>query len=126
MRHFVLLLSTALPLCLAACSGSHQQKLQGKWLGDSITNVAPEQAADATAWVKGVSFEFKDDKMTVTIPAEQPRTGTFKVEDASGDSLKLQVTREGGEVDSAKLVMTDDKLHWDIGDGREVVLTRLQ
>ncbi|HQP34364.1 MAG TPA: hypothetical protein PLI95_04275 [Polyangiaceae bacterium] len=120
----LLIAALALPLCTAACSKSPRDKLQGKWLGDSISNVSPEQNAEATAWVKGTSLEFSGDRVTVTIPAEQPRSGDFKVAKAEGKKVTLSVAKEGGE-DTATLAFADDgSLQWDIGEGRMVALTR--
>jgi hypothetical protein len=67
------------------------------------------------------------DKLTVTVPAEQPRVGEFKVDKVDGKKVTIKITRDSGTVDSADLLFAEDRtLHWDIGEGREVVLTRLQ
>jgi hypothetical protein len=101
--------------------------LQGKWLGDSMTNVTPEQNAEVTAWVKGTSLEFAGDKMTVTVPAEQPRTTEFKVAKVDGNKVVLAWAREGGASEAARLVLAEnDTLRLDVGEGREIALTRLK
>ncbi|MBI5532615.1 MAG: hypothetical protein HY898_07870 [Deltaproteobacteria bacterium] len=126
MRKSPVFLALALPLCLVACSKSPKDRLQGKWLGDSINNAEPEQTADVTAWVKGTSLEFKGERMTVTIPAEQPRSGEFKVAKVDGKKVVLAVNREGG-ADSTTLVFADDgSLQWDVGEGRFITMTRLK
>jgi len=127
MRTHLLFATLALSLCAAACSKNPKDRLQGKWLGDSVANVAPDQNAAASAWVKGMSFEFVGDKLTVTVPAEQPRVGEYKVDKVDGKNVTLKITRDSGTVDTANLLFAEDRsLHWDIGDGREVILTRLQ
>lgn len=126
MRKSLVVLALALPLCTVACSKSPKDRLQGKWLGDTINNVEAEQTADVTAWVKGTSLEFKGERMTVTIPAEQPRSGEFKVAKVDGKKVVLAVNREGG-ADSTTLVFADDgSLQWDVGEGRTITMTRLK
>jgi len=126
MRNSFVVLALALPLCTLACSKSPKDRLQGKWLGDSISSISPEQTADVTAWVKGTALEFKGDRMTVTIPAEQPRSGEYKIAKAEGKQLTLAVNREGGS-DTTTLAFADDgSLQWDVGEGRVITMTRLK
>ena len=115
-----------LPLVsVAACSKGPQDKLQGKWVGASIENVPPEQEARAGGWVKATSFEFKGSKMTVNVPAEEPRTGEFKVAQAQGNRLTVQVSRPDGTADEAAFVLADENtLAWDVGNERVVKLRR--
>jgi hypothetical protein len=126
MRKSLIMLALALPLCTAACAKSPKDRLQGKWLGESISNIDAEQGAEVSAWVKGTSLEFSGERMTVTIPAEQPRSGEFKVAKVDGSKLTVAVTREGGS-DTALLVLADDgSLQWDVGDGRAITMARLK
>jgi hypothetical protein len=112
----------------AGCGRSPADKLAGKWVGDRIDNVSADDVARATGWVKGTSFEFAGDKVTVTIPAEPARKGTFKVAKAEGEKMTLAVTRsDDATPDLATLTMLSDKtMRWDIGDSREIVLVRVQ
>lgn len=118
----------ALLVLLASCSKSPEEKLAGKWTGDRIDNVSADQVARATGWVKGTTFEFSGDKLTVTVPAEPARKGTFKVTRLDGDKMVLSVARpDGPSQDEATLTLLDDKsMRWDIGQGREVLLVRAQ
>ena len=126
MRKSVVVLALALPLCGLACSKSPKDRLQGKWLGDSINNLSPEQTADATAWVKGTSLEFTGDRMVVTIPAEQPRGGEFKIAKVDGNKLTLAVNREGGSDTTTLAFANDGTLQWEVGEGRSITMTRLK
>ena len=119
-----LILVTLFGLC--GCSRGPEDKLAGKWIGDRIDNVSAEQVARATGWVKGTTFEFTGDKLTVTVPAEPPRKGTFKVSRVDGDKLVLSVARPDTRTyDETTLTMQSDKsMTWDIGQGREVLLVR--
>lgn len=83
------------------------------------------QVVKVTGWVKGTALEFSGGKVTVTIPAESPRTGQFKVLKAEGDAVTVSFLREEGGRDEAEMrFVGDDTLRWSIGSGREVVLLR--
>jgi hypothetical protein len=113
-------------LTLAGCGRSPEEKLAGRWVGDRIDNVSADQVARATGWVKGTMFEFAGDKLTVTVPAEPARKGTFKVSRVEGDKMVLLVARSDAQVhDEATITLHNDKtMTWDIGHGREVLLVR--
>jgi hypothetical protein len=120
--------AVALPLTLVAmagCEKTPRDKLQGKWLGDAIENVPTSQVAKATGWVKGTALEFAGNKVTITIPAEAPRTGTFKVAKVEGDRVLVSFQRDEGGHDEAELRFAGDKtLRWVLASGPEVVLQK--
>jgi hypothetical protein len=122
-RHIPLL---AILFLLAGCAKRPEEKIAGKWVGDRIDNVSADQVARATGWVKGTTLEFAGDKLTVTLPAEAPRKGAFKVTRAEGDKLVLSIARPDTlTYDEATLTLHDGKsMTWDIGHGREVLLVR--
>lgn len=110
---------------LAGCSKGPKDKLQGRWLGDSIQNVPDAQSTAATGWVKGTSFEFKGDKVTVTVPAEEPRTGSFAIAKVNGNHITVQFARPSGDPDEATFTLDGEKkMTWDIGNDRQVTLVR--
>lgn len=121
---------TALALAItipavAGCEKSPRDRLQGRWLGESIENVPVSQVQKATGWVKGTAIEFNGNKVTVTIPAETPRTGTFKVMKREGEKLLLSFHREEGGRDEAEMALVgDSQLRWRIGEGREIVMLK--
>ncbi len=123
-------IKTALALALvlpvvAGCEKSPKDKLQGRWLGESIENVPSSQLTKSTGWVKGTAIEFAGNKVTVTIPAETPRTGSFKVAKAEGDGLRVSFLRDEGGHDEADMKLVGDQtLRWRIGDGREIVMLK--
>ena len=128
MRSPLLSLSVVLPavLLLTACAKGPQDRLAGRWVGESIDNIPPDQVARASGWVKGTSFEFRGDRLTVAIPAEEPRTGSYKVERVVGQKLTLAITRPSGEVDEAVLTLTGEgAMKWDVGNDRQIKLTRI-
>ena len=119
-----LALAITLPAA-AGCEKSPRDKLQGRWLGESIENVPVSQAQKATGWVKGTALEFSGNKVTVTIPAETPRSGSFKVSRRSGETLLVSFGRDDGGHDEAEMTLVgDQQLRWRIGEGREIVMTK--
>lgn len=119
-----LALAITLPV-VAGCEKSPKDKLQGRWLGESIENVPSAQLTKTSGWVKGTAIEFQGNKVTVTIPAETPRTGTFKVAKAANDGLLVSFVRDEGGHDEAEMKLVGDQtLRWNIGDGREIVMLK--
>lgn len=119
-----LALAITLPAA-AGCAKSPRDRLQGRWLGESLENAPAAELTKATGWVKGTAIEFAGNKVTVTIPAEAPRSGTFKVARAEGDRLTVSFLREEGGRDDAEFQLVGDgTLRWQIGAGREVVLLK--
>lgn len=117
----------ALGLLVTGCEKSPRDKLQGTWLGVGVEGLPPSQADKAEGWAKATRFEFAGNKVTVTIPAEPPRQGTFKVAKAEGEALTVlfkPTGPDGGHEDTADFRMSKDgKLRWSVGRG-EVVLAR--
>lgn len=119
-----LALAITLPV-VAGCEKSPKDKLQGRWLGESIENVPSAQLTKSSGWVKGTAIEFAGNKVTVTIPAETPRTGTFKVSKAANDGLLVSFVRDEGGHDEAEMKLVGDQtLRWRIGNGREIVMLK--
>lgn len=125
-NHVKTMLALAIPLTtVAGCAKGPRDRLQGRWYGETVENVPADQVARATGWVKGTAIEFAGNKVTVTVPAETPRSGTFKVAKTEGERVTLAFQRPEGGLDEADFrFVTDQTLRWDIGSGREVVLTK--
>lgn len=123
---------TALALLLvvpaaAGCSRTPKDRLQGRWLGETIENVSVPHLAKAMGWVKGTALEFQGSKATVMIPAESPRSGTFRVTDSEGDRVTVSFLREEGGRDEAEFQFVgESQLRWHIGDGRQIVMVKAQ
>jgi hypothetical protein len=87
-------------------------------MGESVENVAPSFLAAATGWVKGASFEFAGERLTVIIPAEEPRSGTYTVASVRDDRVVLQAKRNDGTLDPVELRMQDEhSLQWLLPNG---------
>lgn len=112
-------------LGLAGCEKSPRDKLQGKWIGESVHNVNPDQQGRADGWARGTRVEFAANKVTVGIPAESPRTGTYMVAKAEGDAFELVFKRPEGSEDRSRMRFTEDgKLAWTLKGGTEITLRR--
>lgn len=124
-RPTALVLLLSIP-AVAGCEKTPRDRLQGRWLGESVENVDPAHAGKATGWVKGTAIEFAGSKVTVTIPAETPRSGSYKVTRAEGDKVLVSFARQEGGHDEAEFRFTgnDQTLRWSIGEGREIVLLK--
>jgi len=110
---------------VAGCQKTPRDKLQGRWLGEGVENFPQAQVPKATGWVKGTAIEFTGNKVTVTVPAETPRTGTFKVARIDGDKVVVAFARdEGGTDESAFRLVSENTMRWDVGSGREIVLIK--
>ena len=120
----VLALAITIP-AVAGCEKSPKDRLQGRWLGESVENVPVSQLQKTTGWVKGTAIEFNGNKVTVTIPAETPRTGTYTVSRKEGDALLVSFKRDEGGRDEAEMALVGDHtLRWKIGGGREIVMQK--
>src|SRR3954466_683966 len=114
-------------LLLAGCGNPVQRKLEGRWLGESVENFDAKDVAAATGWARGLSLEFSGTRLTVVVPAEEPRSGKYKVASVHENDVQLAVTRLDGAVDTASLKLDDERsLRFMIGDTRAIVLRREQ
>lgn len=119
------------PLALGAlflavgCGHPTQRALEGRWYGDTVENFDDDTSAAAAGWAKGTSFEFAGSHLTVAIPAEEPRTGTYQVVSAEERAVRLAVLDPEGESSELLLLLDDEhSLRWMLGDGRSVVMRR--
>jgi hypothetical protein len=109
----------------AGCGHPVQRKLEGRWIGEGVENFDDGAVAPATGWAKGTSLEFAGSSLTVAIPAEEPRTGTFKVASVHQNDVALSVNRKDGAKDTLRLKLDDERsMRWMLGDGRALLLRR--
>lgn len=115
------------------CSHPVQRKLEGRWIGEGVENFDDGVVAAATGWVKGTSFEFAGSSLTVAIPAEEPRTGSYKVVSVHQNDVSLAVTPKSATksddqappAHKLRLKLDDDRsIRWMLSDGRAVILRR--
>src|SRR6188472_201573 len=107
---------------LAGCGHPLERKLEGRWLGQSVENFDDKDVAAATGWAKGLLFEFAGSSLTVSIPAEEPRTAHYRVASAYHSDVKLAVDNKDGKTDTLALKLDDEQsLRWMLGENRSVV-----
>jgi len=112
---------------IGGCGHPMQKKLEGRWLGDSVENFDDDVVASATGWAKGASMEFAGSSVTVTIPAEEPRSGKYKVVSVHEGDIELAIVRRDGAIDKVRFKLDDERsMRWVLDDGRAVVLRREQ
>lgn len=110
---------------LAGCDDTPKERLSGRWVGERIEQFDPAQADRAVGWVQGTFFEFKGSQVTVGIPAESPRTGTYKIARATEDDLNLVFHRPQGIQDEVAMRFEgEDRLRWMLPDGRSIILRK--
>ena len=91
---------------LTACGHPVQNKLEGRWVGDSVENFDDGHVAIATGWAKGASFEF---------------SGATVRENA----VELAVMRKDGSKDKMRLKLdSEHSIRWMLSDERAIVLRR--
>ncbi len=124
-RPLAWLVALALVPSTLACSTSPKRQLQGKWVGERVEHFSPAQATRAAGWVIGTSFEFEGSRVSIAIPAETPREGTFEVMKVTEGTLSLAFLRSDGVRETADFRIEDDgHLRWQLGDGRSVLLRK--
>jgi hypothetical protein len=111
---------------LTACGHPVERRLQGRWLGESVENFDGPALAAVTGWARGTSFEFSGEKLTVAIPAEDPRSGTFEVAGYRDTKAVLSVKRADGQVDRLELKLDDElSMRWLLPEGRTIVMRKV-
>jgi hypothetical protein len=120
-----LLASLLIVPSLVGCGNPVQRQLEGRWLGDSVDSFEQRELSRATGWAKGVSFEFSGTKVTVTIPAEEPRTAPYKVAGVHAKDVRLAVQRPDGKTDPVHFKIDDERsLRWMLDATHSIVLRR--
>ncbi len=124
-RRIAWCLTALVAVAFSGCADPVQQQLQGRWFGENVENVEAEHLASVTGWVKGTSFEFSGDEVTVAIPGELPRSGPYTVLRAERSRLTLQFQRSDGALDVAQFSVEDEhSMRWHLSGGRAILLRR--
>ena len=111
---------------LVACKKAPKQRLQGKWVGARAENFNARQAEAASGWAQAMAFEFKGSSVKVSIPAETPRQGTFKIAKVNGQDLTVRFMRPHGPADRVAFQFDgESKLRWQLPGGRSILLRRV-
>lgn len=117
----------AAAILFTGCSHPAEKALEGEWYGQSVENFDEEEVAAATGWARGTSFVFKGNHVKVTVPAEKPRSGVFRLAAILDRQVSLVVLDSHGEESELELIVDDaESLRWVLGEGRSVVLRRAE
>lgn len=124
-RALRLALFASLLIASTGCGHPAERALRGKWLGERVENFDFADVAAATAWARGTSFEFRGERLTVAVPAEEPRTGTYRLAAIQDRTVRLSVLGSTGETNELELIVDDEtSLRWVLGDGKTMVMRR--
>lgn len=124
MSKLVLTAAAALVLCIG-CGHPVQRKLEGRWIGQTVENFDDDKLAPATGWARGASMEFSGNHLTVIIPAEDPRSGSYEVVRAHQSDIWLKVNRKNGATDKVHFKLDDERsIRWMLDDSRAIVMRR--
>jgi hypothetical protein len=114
-----------LVLVSTGCGHPLARKLEGRWFGMGVESFEQRDVPAATGWARGVWFEFSGDKLTIAIPAEEPRTAPYAIASVHGASVKLNVRRPDGNMDPLALRLdAEHDLRWMLDDSHAIVLRR--
>ena len=123
-------LQKALPLLVlavtaSACGHPVKRQLEGRWFGESVENFEQRELPAATGWARGVSFEFAGETLTVSVPAEEPRSAPYRIASVQRNDVRLSVQRTTGETDAVRFRLDDERsMRWMLDDHHAVVLRR--
>ena len=107
------------------CGHPVRRQLEGRWFGESVENFEQRELPAVTAWARGVSFEFAGENMTVSMPAEEPRSAPYQVASVQRNDVRLSVQRPTGQKDSLLLRLDDERnIRWMLDGHHAVVLRR--
>jgi len=114
-----------LPL-LFGCAHPAERALEGRWRGASVENFDDAQVAAATGWARGTELSFRGRRVTVAVPAEEPRTGSYTLQGIEDRTVTLSVLGADGEQSLMQLIVDDEAtLRWVLSEGRTVLMKRL-
>ncbi len=121
----LLAVTVALGATAVGCGHPVQRKLEGRWVGEAVENFDDRDMAAATGWAKGTSMEFSGSSVTVAVPAEEPRSGPYKVVSVHQNDVNIAVTRSDGATDKVHFKLDDDhSMRWMLDGSRSIVLRR--
>ena len=122
---FKLIFVAGLTATLSGCAHPAERALQGHWQGHSVENFNDGEVAAATGWARGTSFDFSGTHLTISVPAEHPRAGTYRLRAIKDRTVTLAVLGADGSESEMSLIVDDEtSLRWQLGEGRTMVLEK--
>lgn len=108
---------------LTACAHPVSRQLDGRWFGETVENFSEDEIAVATGWARGTSFEFSGSTLTVTVPAEEPRTGPYEIASANDQDVVLAVSAapEAPKKQMELTLVEGGLLRWHLDEMRSIL-----
>ncbi len=117
------LIAVTLALLLSGCAHPAQEALQGNWNGQKVENFAADELAAATGWARGTSLHFQGSRITIRVPDEDSKSGTYRLAAIEDRRVTLDIVDSQAARSELVLIVDDEKhLRWDLGEGRSLVL----
>lgn len=121
----LLLVAGLWSLACVGCGHPVQRQLEGTWHGEGVENFDERDIPRVTGWAKSLRFSFDGPRLTVSIAAEEERTGKYRVRSVHNSDVVLAVARPDGTEDITRLKLDDDRsIRWMLGSSRAIVLRR--
>lgn len=118
-------MALACAVSLTGCGNPVSRHLEGRWFGESVENFDDNEIPAATGWAKGMSMEFAGSTITVIVPAEEPRTGQYRIAKVDTRDAYLVIEQPTGKQDRVHFHLdSPDSIRWMLGEGRAIVLQR--
>ncbi|HEX6764136.1 MAG TPA: hypothetical protein VF103_01635 [Polyangiaceae bacterium] len=115
----------AIAAASSGCGHPVKRQLEGRWFGESVENFEQRELPAVTGWARGVSFEFAGENVTVSVPAEEPRTAPYQVASVQRNDVRLAIQRPTGQKESMLLRLDDERnIRWMLDEHHAVVLRR--
>lgn len=123
MRKVLAILLVA-PLMLTACSKDPKERLQGTWQGKECLDCTDIDKKEAAEWAKTLSFVFDQNKVTVALGEEEPRTNEFEIAESKGDDVTVRLVGAGAHTEPMTLQFKNKDLVVKMGENRSFLLVR--
>ncbi|MFO7178809.1 MAG: hypothetical protein DIU78_008940 [Pseudomonadota bacterium] len=112
-------------LIALGCGHPMSRKLEGTWYGDGVEAFEERHVARATGWAKSLRFTFSGSQLTISIAAEEPRNGEYRIRSVRNSQVLLAVRRPDGREDLAQFELDGEHtMRWKVGEDRAIVLRR--
>jgi hypothetical protein len=90
-----------------------------------VENFDDAEMAAATGWARGTELAFRGSRVTISVPAEEPKTGSYRLAAIEDRQVTLDVLGPDGEQSELELIVDDERsLRWVLGEGRTLLLER--
>jgi hypothetical protein len=94
-------------------------------LGTRFESLNGSVSAAQAGWARGTALSFSGSTLTVKLPGEHARAGTYRVVSNNDGVIELSVLGHDGHEDRTHLTLeTERLLRWHLGEVHTVVMRR--